>query len=325
MTMPNRDDLPAAPEDQKGWPWTLGRAAADRSAADRPAGSARVDLPKISIITPSFQQGEFLEQSIRSVLLQGYPNLEYQVLDGGSRDASPRIIERYRPWLSYARSEPDGGQSQTLNEGLDRATGDILAWMNSDDVYQPGALWTAARYLAGRSRAMLVGTSILTDGPGSLEGRRDVRFPSLAAMLYEARSFPQPSVFFTRDLWQAAGPIDESLYFAMDYDLWLRMVPRARQIFFIDDGLSVARTHPDQKGQRAAQDGDEDRFVGQRVRASLAGARTLGLPAAWWLGQIWGRRIAKAWRLRRASMLRGALFHRAAWRLFWRPGTVRRR
>lgn len=304
-------DLPAPPDERQGWPWRP-------EATDLPSLSDPRPPPCISVVTPSYNQGAYLEEALRSVLLQEYPALEYQVLDGGSSDGSTAILDRYRPWLDHARSHPDGGQSQALNEGLNRARGEILAWLNSDDLYLPGALWTAARYLGGRSRAMLVGTSILTDGPEGHDGRPDVRFPTLTEMLYEARSFPQPSVFFTRDLWHEAGPIDASLYFAMDYDLWLRMVPRARQIFFVDDVLSIARTHPGQKGQRAASEGDEARFVDQRVSCSLAGARGLGLPSWWWFGRLWGHRLGRAWRLRRASLLRGSLFHRAAWRALWR-------
>lgn len=305
---------PARPS---GWPWNRA-AALDPSATELP-------LPKISIVTPSFNQGRYLEEAIRSVLLQGYPNLEYFILDGGSNDQSPAIIDHYRPRVDHARSAPDGGQSQAINEGLKRASGDILGWLNSDDLYQPGALAVVGRRLAGKRMAMLVGSSFLTDGPDRESGTVDERCPSFAEMLYEARSFPQPSVFWTRDLWQAAGPLDESLYFAMDYELWLRMVPLAEEVVRVGEGLSIARTHPEQKGQRAAQDGDEERLVRQRVCAALDAARRLGEPSWRWLAKVWARRAGAAWKLRQPGMLRGALFHRAALRAVREKGYCSRR
>lgn len=311
-------DNPARPS---GWPWSRIAVGPDLTRASR----AEPSLPRISLVTPSFNQGRYLEEAIRSVLLQDYPNLEYFVLDGGSTDDSSALIDHYRPWLDHARSAPDGGQSQAINEGLSRASGDILGWLNSDDLYQPGALAEVGRRLAGKSMALLVGTSFLTDGPDRQSGTVDARFPSFAEMLYEARSFPQPSVFWTRDLWQAAGPVDESLYFAMDYELWLRMLPLAKEIVRVDEGLSIARTHSEQKGQRAARDGDDERLVRQRVCSALGTAQRLGEPSWRWLAKVWARRAAAALKLRQPGMLRGALFHRAALRAVREKGYCSRR
>ena len=130
-------DLPAPPSGRTGWPWTDG-------ARPAPAPEVRA-LPKITVVTPSYNQGRFVEATLRSVLLQGYPNLEYLVLDGGSTDGSREIIERYAPWLAGWASERDRGQSDAINRGFARATGDIVAWLNSDDRYPPGTLHAVAR------------------------------------------------------------------------------------------------------------------------------------------------------------------------------------
>ena len=122
-------DLPPPPPGRTGWPWTVASPAVPETA---PGGAP---WPRITIVTPSFNQGQFLEETIRSVLLQGYPNLEYIIIDGGSNDNSIEIINRYKNWISYWISEKDRGQAHAINKGIDRSTGEVLAWLNSDDVY----------------------------------------------------------------------------------------------------------------------------------------------------------------------------------------------
>ncbi|MEK7375623.1 MAG: glycosyltransferase, partial [Candidatus Margulisiibacteriota bacterium] len=130
--------LPEAPKGKKGWPWT---DVAQTELTDKSA------LPKMTIVTPSLNQGLYLENTIRSVLLQGYPDLEYIVLDGGSSDNSVDIIKKYGDHISYWHSKPDGGQAQAINRGFFLGKGRILAWLNSDDFYEPGALICAAEHL----------------------------------------------------------------------------------------------------------------------------------------------------------------------------------
>ncbi len=138
MQCPNLAQLPPVP-DREGWPWTEETPQLPERMAD---GSP---WPCISVVTPSYNQGQYIEETIRSVLLQGYPNLEYIVMDGGSSDNSLEIIQRYSPWLTYWTSERDEGQADAINKGFERANGKLIAWLNSDDIYYPGTVASSAR------------------------------------------------------------------------------------------------------------------------------------------------------------------------------------
>ena len=179
--------------------------------------------PRISIVTPSYNQGQFIEETIRSVLLQGYPNLEYIIMDGGSTDSSVEIIKKYEPWLAYWVSEPDRGQSHAINKGLVVSTGDVLAYLNADDVYEPGALAAVARCFDEYPEADLVygdGVLIAEDGEGIRH--LQIQYESSEALAYGRGGLLQPSVFWRRRLYERIGPFDESLHYALDYDYWLR-------------------------------------------------------------------------------------------------------
>lgn len=273
-------------------------------AANAPDTSG--DWPRISIVTPSYNQGRFIEETIQSVLSQNYPNLEYIIIDGGSTDNSVDIIRKYESQLSYWVSEKDNGQSHAINKGLARATGEIMAYLNSDDVYAPNALRIAAETLRGKGRAILIGSSIMTHGPDSLEGVQDNRKPTWDEIIYEARTFPQPSVFWTRSLWDAAGPITENLYYVMDYELWVKMYPHIEHTLLTDEVLSYARTHAEQKSQ--------DQAVGalgnQRAGVALREARKRGESALMWALKAWSRQIRLAVKYRRPSLMRLTYFQR---------------
>lgn len=156
-------DFPAPSAGHIGWPW-----AADAPARPRTDPADR-HWPRISVVTPSYNQAGFLEATLRSVLLQGYPDLELIVIDGGSTDGSVDILRQYFPWLTYCCSEPDRGQSHAINKGFARATGEILAWLNSDDLYYPGAIWRAAEAMTESGSDIVIGAmdkvAMSSDGP----------------------------------------------------------------------------------------------------------------------------------------------------------------
>jgi glycosyltransferase involved in cell wall biosynthesis len=210
-------ELPPAPPGKTGWPWT----EESPQLPDRmPDGS---EWLKISIVTPSYNQGEFLEKTIRSVLLQGYPNLEYIIMDGGSNDESVKIIQKYAPWLSYWVSQSDGGQSDAINAGFSRANGEILGWLNSDDYYLPKALYTVSSYPWKPHVGAIVGIGHSVDIQENIVNTPPFKELTFTAFLdwMKSSNFMQPSCFFTKSAWLDCGPLDSSLNYCMDVKLWL--------------------------------------------------------------------------------------------------------
>ncbi len=200
-------------------------------------------LPKVSIVTPSFNQALFLEQTLRSVLEQDYPNLEYIVIDGGSTDGSLEIIQKYADQLAYWQSQPDQGQTDAINQGFDRASGEILAWLNSDDLLLPGAVNAAARALqAHPEAAMVYGDALLINAEGKTIGK----FPAAQTDYRKLRRgyvhIPQQASFFRADLWRQVAPLDVSFYFAMDYDLWVRLAALA-PLVYVPEFWAAFRLH----------------------------------------------------------------------------------
>lgn len=261
MQCPRLEDLPF-PVWRRGWPWTRQSDALPGTQADGR------EWPKITVVTPSFNQGRFLEETIRSVLLQGYPDLEYIVIDGGSTDQSLRIIRRYERWLSGWVSEKDRGQSHAINKGFARATGEIMAWLNSDDTYEQDCLGQVARrFLANPDWKVLVGGAHFIDERGRfLKANMKTRCPSggggyvrlprntdMRTCRFDRDWFCQQACFWRREAWEKGGPLDESLHWAMDYDLWCRMAAQY-PIQAVSDVLASYRLQRDAKS--VARPGD---------------------------------------------------------------------
>jgi len=236
-------DLPIPPARTVGWPWT------EESSPSSSVPSKGREWPRISVITPSFNQAKFVEQTLRSVLLQNYPNLEYIIIDGGSKDGSVEIIKKYEQHLAHFESEADRGQSHAINKGFARATGDILCWLNSDDYYLPGTLQTVAEVLGdGQGNFALVGNciQIYDDDRTPFEGQGKYESFDRLLQFWKGYQMHQPSIFWRREIFDSVGYLDESLHYAMDFDYWVRI---ARHVPFhtIDRALSYATYHREAK------------------------------------------------------------------------------
>ncbi len=186
----------------------------------------------VSIITPSFNQARFLSETIQSVLSQDYPDLEYIIVDGGSTDGCVDIIKQYAHKLAWWVSEPDQGQTDAINKGFAHANGEIFAWLNSDDTYQPGAITQAVQSLLSHPEAALVyGDANLIDDRGNIIGRFPSHQTDLPGLLRGSVHIPQQTTFFWSRFWKQVGPLDPSFHFAMDYDLWVRLAKLAPLIY----------------------------------------------------------------------------------------------
>ncbi len=199
--------------------------------------------PLVSIVTPSYNQAQFLEATIRSVLSQDYPRLEYIIVDGGSTDGSLEIIRKYADRLAWWVSEPDRGQTDAINKGFAHAHGEIFAWLNSDDTYEPGAVWAAVQFLLEHPQIGLVyGDANFIDEEGRVIGKFDARQTDYRRLRRGYVHIPQQAAFFRASLWHQVGPLDPSFYFAMDYDLWVRIAARA-PIVYIPQTWANFRLH----------------------------------------------------------------------------------
>jgi glycosyltransferase involved in cell wall biosynthesis len=218
------------------------------------------DPPRITLVTPSFNQGAFIEATLRSVLLQEYPNLEYMVFDGGSTDGAAEVVRGYAPWLAHHEIGADRGQSSAINRGFARATGEILGWVNSDDRLLPGALWRIAE--AARRDPSCVAW---VGGVRSVAPDGRLIFPKVPRNLTREQladwghgaDFAQPGCFFSRKAFESAGPADESLHYAFDVDLWLRLAAQGRfaevEGFLAEETIHPAAKTYAQRGKSLAE------------------------------------------------------------------------
>src|SRR5262245_6770091 len=257
MDSPTVVTIPPPPPGKTGWPWTVERRLSPHPLPD---GS---NWPRVTIVTPSFNQGGFIEETIRSVLLQDYPDLEYLIIDGGSSDDTVQIIKKYEPWIHYWVSEPDRGQSHAINKGFERAQGEIVAWLNSDDTYEPHAIEIAVRHMVTRHAAIVYGNCNLVDQAGvpyQVVVPPAVTLDSLLRFWINFSTPPQPAIFFRRQVLEAVGLLDESLHYVMDYELWVR-IARKYPFSYFDAAIGNYRMQRNSKTVSAL-----DRMVRERYQ-----------------------------------------------------------
>jgi len=250
MRCPTLRELPAAPAGKVGWPWTVETTP---SPSRLPGG---VDWPKFSVTVPSFEQAGFLEETIRSVLLQGYPDIELTVMDGGSRDRSVAVIRKYEPWLAGWVSERDRGQSHAINKGWALATGEWLAFLNSDDFYLPAALRKVALAWGGDpSVAVVAGGMVVADANSNPRAEHGAFLradsPLDLSVLPPSDWFmPQQAAFFARTHLDAVGRwLREGLHYTMDRELMYRLCRQGR-VLIVNELLAADRHHAQNKRTR---------------------------------------------------------------------------
>ena len=246
-------DLPAPPEGKTGWPWT----EQTEPLPDRmPDG---FDWPRFSIVTPSYNQEQFIEETIRSVLLQGYPNLEYIIIDGGSKDKSVEIIKKYEQYLTYWTSEPDRGQSHAINKGWQKCTGNYLAWMNSDDCYLPNALTYTIKAFLKYNCDFIYGATYIgsfIEEKQIIEGKRikEFKLRNLLKFFYSVEYIiPSQSVFISKSLLSQVGFLDEDLHYCMDLDLFARIILANPLVYRSQKPICFYRTHNMAKTSKSSQ------------------------------------------------------------------------
>lgn len=204
--------------------------------------------PTVTVVTPSFNQGRYLEETIRSVLAQRSEIHEYFVMDGGSTDGTLDIIRKYAGQLDYWVSEPDGGQAQAIDAGFRRATGEVLYWINSDDVLLPGAIAAARSAFEARDISVLTGWDVMVDAETRVLSIRQPPRQTLTAALWGILHVSQPTCFFKRSLYEEVGGLDHALGGVLDTELWLRMLRVAPSWGYVRRYMAAFRVHGAQKG-----------------------------------------------------------------------------
>ena len=247
LSCPKLNEIPSPPPGNTGWPWTEESKQLSNLMPDRSF------WPRVTIVTPSYNQGQFIEETIRSVLLQNYPNLEYIIIDGGSKDNSLDIIRKYEQWLTYWVSEPDRGQASAINKGFRVGSGQIMAWLNSDDCYIQGSVSHIVSYFESNSSAQIVSgfrrtINHMTETKSRVSHLRPDRY-SLSRSCYIA----QEATFWRRSVWETVGELDETYQYALDYDLWQRMLVAGYTFHLLPRFIGSFRVHQESKGVQCEQ------------------------------------------------------------------------
>ncbi len=260
MHCPTLAELPPPPPGNVGWPSTV---ETPRVPPARPDGSP---WPRISIVTPSYNQGQFIEETIRSILLQGYPDLEYIIIDGGSTDQSVEIIKKYEPWLTYWVSEKDRGQAHAINKGLAKSGGEIFQWINSDDVL----LINAIPYIATAFTGDAVATPILVGKTRRNSKIRHNRELTIKHILRGRAIFSQPGLWLPTSKLELIE-IREDLHYAFDWDMLIRFLEKYPNVRYIESPSVFFRLHENSKTMRGDQlFAKEEHLIRARLSRSLS-------------------------------------------------------
>lgn len=244
-------------------------------------------LPLVSIVTPSYNQGRFLEASILSVLGQDYPNIEYIIVDGASKDESVEVIRKYENKLAWWVSEKDKGHADALNKGFSHASGEILAWLNSDDIYYPSAVSEAVAFLSQHPEVgMVYADALLIDNASQPMGKFASKQTSYRAMLRGSVHIPQATTFYRASLWNQVGPLDLSLFYAFDYDFWVK-VAKVSEVRYLPRLWAQFRIHD--QGKSVVND---DRCYPDMLRVN---DREVGGGLSWLRVRALTRRLLYAW------------------------------
>lgn len=235
----NMIDFPNPPADKNGWPWT------NDLNTGSPVMTNGKPWPKISIITPSFNQGQFLEETIRSVLMQNYPNLEYIIIDGGSNDDSVKIIKKYEPWISYWVSEKDNGQAHAINKGLQICTGEIFNWINSDDYLKPNSLRMIAEGINDFDAVAGAVANFSATNENIIQSAELVVKKMIAgdaAVIYQ-----QPGTWLKTENLKNVGLLYEGFNYSFDWLMTINYLNKYPNVNYITDTLVKFRLHQDSK------------------------------------------------------------------------------
>ncbi len=256
--------IPSPPAGKIGWPWTV--------ESDSNVYKAFDSFPRISIVTPSFNQGAFLEETIRSVLLQNYPNIELIIIDGGSTDSSVDIIKKYEPWITYWVSEKDNGQSHALNKGFERSTGEWVGWQNSDDVYLQDAFGYFLQACTRKKADVFFGHSNTIDTDSKVIHTLYYAPFSFFELKYSGWNITNQSTFFSQTVVKKFK-INEAYRYAMDADFYFRVAESGSSFELINRVLGAFRLHGEAKTGKHDSTYGLDEWIELRQRYGITQTR----------------------------------------------------